>query len=394
MQLLEYKNPFYFLAVSILITTLSFIRIIHQYKRIYGKEREQYALKVFMSKDSYPDFYTKWGTFPVTYLNTCYNQIMDLCLRDFHIASAYRPYQVAGQTYDICSYKAIQEIIEKGARFHYLDIWSSNPINYYDNSAIPIVRNNTLMPEYGEALLFKKVCEIYKKHSWVGTNYPLILYLNLNFTVSNNRFVLQKIADILWETFRDNVIGVDYSFSKKNIGDISIKKTFGKVIILTNVYPIEGHLQELVNGVISDTIQTSGQLIKITNSYFTHGGFKGIFSNTDTIIEYNKTHLGILIPQDEKNIMNIGNPGIDLIQIPADEPHNIYGFNFVAIHYQKPCKERDDYITFFKESSLVLKNDSLRSIPCPPPVIKPQNIKASYAPRNINFKNGYFSHSF
>jgi hypothetical protein len=92
--------------------------------------------------------------------------------------------------------------------------------------------------------------------------------------------------------------------------------------------------------------------------------------------------------------MNIGNPGIDILQIPHEDPHKIYGFNIVAMNYQKPGKERDDYINFFKESSLILKEDKLRYIPCPLPEIKIQSVKASYAPRNVNFQNGYFSHSF
>ena len=395
------NNPYYFWIIGICITTISIILIVYQLKKTYGEQREDYALKVFMSTQFYPDFYTKWGKFPTKYLNTCFKdsqnkegQIMDLCLRDFHIASAYRPYQPAGQTYDICSYKAIKEIIDKGARFHYLDIWSSNPINHFDNSAYPIIRNKTLMPEYGKALLFQKVCDIYKKHSWVDTKYPLILYLNLNYTVVNNRFVLHKIAEILWNTFNENLIGVEYSFSKKNIGDIPIKKTLGKVIILTNVYPIEGNLQELVNGVISENIQTSGKLIKLNDGHLTHGGIKAVSLNTESIIDYNKTNLGIVIPPDVTNTMNIGNPGIDILQIPHEEPHKIYGFNIVAMNYQKPGKERDDYINFFKESSLILKEDKLRYIPCPLPEIKLQNVKASFAPRNVNFQNGYFSHSF
>ena len=395
------NNPYFFWITSIIICVISTILIFYKLKKTYGENREEYSLKVFMGKQAYPDFYTKWGGFPTKYLNTFFTDsqnkegtIMDLCLRDFYIASAFRPYQAAGQTYDICSYNAIKEIIDKGARFHYLDIWSSNPTNYYDNSAYPIVRNKTLMPKYGEALLFKKVCEIYKKKSWVGTTYPLILYLNLNYTVAKNRFVLQNIAEILWDTFNEHLIGVEYSFSKKNIADIPIKKTLSKVIILTNIYPTEGNLQELVNGVISENINTSGTLMKLTKNQIDYGGIKIVSPNIESVIDYNKTHMGIIIPEDVKKTMNIGDPGIDLVQIPYEDPLKIYGFNIVAINYQKPGKERDDYINFFKESSLILKEDNLRYIPHPLPVIQPQKIKASYAPRSINIENGYFAHSF
>jgi len=311
---------------------------------------------------------------------------MNLTLKDFHVASAYRPYQPGGETYDICSYRAIKEVIDKGARFHFLDVWSSNPTNHFDNAAYPNVRNKTLMPEFGNALSFDKVCRLYRENSWVGTKYPLVLYLNLQHTAANNRFVLNKIARSLWNNFKGKFAGVEYAFARKDIGDIPIGNTLNKVIILTNVYPNEGQFQELVNGVISEKVQNAGSLM-------THDQYK-TQPNTESMTEFNRTHLGIIVPDNVKNVTNVFRPGIDLIQYSADEPMTKRGFQFTCMNYQKPGKERDEYVNFFNNSSLVLKDDKLRYIPCPKPVILKQNIKASYAPRNINFKDGYFSHSF
>lgn len=392
-------------------------------KKYIVNDREKNAYRVFMSNTTYPNFYAKFGKFPTQYVNTLYvnknnkeGKIMDLCLRDFYIASAYRPYQIAGQTYDICSYKAIQTVIEKGARFHYLDIWSSNPTNPYDETAYPIVRNKTLMPgKEGQALLFDKVCDIYKKHSWSGTKYPLILYLNLEYTTQNNIFVQNKIAEILWKHFQGKFVGAKYSFGKNNIGDISIRDALNNIIILTNVYPKQGHLQELINGIISDNIQNSGQIKVYDEGNVRFGGIRVISSDMKSIVNFNKTHLGIVIPGDVKDVTNMYQPGNDLIQIPIyidkskkicnrngdnetysfkeNSPFN-YGFNFVCINYQKPGKERDEYVEFFKNSSFVLKCDNLRYIPGPKPVINKQHSKASYSPRKMDFMNGYFSHGF
>ena len=403
------KNILYILfALSICI--YSSVMMMYEIKEIYGNKRELYSLKLFLDDKIHPNFFTKFGPIPTTYINTCFidknnnkeGKIMDLTLKDFHIASAYRPYQIAGQTNDICSYISIKKIIEKGARFHYLDIWSSNPINIYDTVAYPIIRNKTLMGSgIGYSLKFDKVCEIYKKHSWLGTQYPLILYLNLENTVVNNRFIQNKIAQILWNNFKGRFVGAEYSFARKNIGDISIKKAFNNIIILTNIYPIEGNLQELINGVISNTIHNNGRLdivsIKDIADDPTKKGEKiiNIPFNTEVIINSNKTKLGIYIPGDDaKTIFNFINPTVDLIQIPHNEPHNKLGYNFVAINYQKPGIERDNYINFFKDSSFKVKDDNLRNIPCPKPIINPQSIKASYAPRGINKYNGYFEHSF
>lgn len=390
------KNiPHYFWIVGVIIIGYVIQQLIHIIRYNYGELREKYSYKVFMSEESYPNFYTKFGGFPTSYVNTCYNgnKIMPLTLKDFHIASAFRPYQIAGQTYDICSEKAIKTVIEKGARFHFLDIWSSNPSNEFDDSAYPIVRNKTLMTKYGTSIPFDKVCEIYKKHAWTGTKYPLIFYLNIEHT-ANNRFVLKKTSEIIWKYFKGRLTGAEYSFGAKNIGDIPIRQAMNKLIILTNVHPREGTFQEMVNGIISEKIQNSGKLIIFDEGNVTHGGVKAKTSDMQSVIDYNKTHLGIIIPGDVTDITNLYQPGIDLIQIPAVEPMEDYGFQFVCINYQKPGKERDDYIKFFKNSSLILKKDKVRFIPCPKPEIQKQHIKASYAPRKINFRNGYFEHSF
>lgn len=412
-----------FILVLLFVIIFTIFNSLTTFKKVFMFDREKNAYQAFMSNESHPNFYAKFGKFPTQYLNTLYinknnknGKIMDLCLRDFYIASAYRPYQIAGQTYDICSYKAIQTIIEKGARFHYLDIWSSNSTNPFDETAYPIVRNKTLMPgKSGYALLFDKVCEIYKKHSWAGTKYPLILYLNLHHPVQNNKFVQNKIANILWKNFQGKFIGANYSFGKNNIGDIPIKDSMNKIIILTNTYPKQGHLQELTNGIISSDIQNTGRLIVYDEGNARFGGIRSISADMKTIIEFNKTNIGIVIPGDLKKISNIYKPCSDLIQIPIHinknkkvcdrngdnetysfqdkSPFN-YGFNFVCINYQKPGKERDEYIDFFKKSSLVLKCDKLRHIPGPKPIINKQNIKASYSPKKMDFMNGYFSHSF
>ena len=159
------------LAVSTMLTVLDG-------KLFYGLYREDNAVNISYKK--YPNLKVKFGRYPDQILNDCRKScttckpcssdckphMMDLRLCDFHISSAYRPYQVAGQSNDICSYEGIKLSIEKGARLHYLDVRSSNETTPYDENAYPVVRNETLMTQYGKALDFKKVCNIYKKRAW------------------------------------------------------------------------------------------------------------------------------------------------------------------------------------------------------------------------------------
>ena len=43
-----------------------------------------------------------------------------------------------------------------------------------------------------------------------------------------------------------------YSFQRVNIGDIPVNMAIGKLIILTNRIPINGFLNEITNGVMSE----------------------------------------------------------------------------------------------------------------------------------------------
>lgn len=363
--------------------------------KTYGENREEYAYKVFF--EAYPELYSQFGGFPTKYLNTCYpspGKVMDLTIKDFHIASAYKPYQIAGQTYDICSYKGIEAVLDKGARFHFIEVWSSNVDNIYDDGAVPLVRGETLMPKYGRPLLFEKVCELYAKKAWIGNKYPLILYFKLHSSASQNRFVLGKMADTLLRYFKNRFLDKEFAFSREKVGDIPIKKAVGKVIFLANMECEEGRLKELMNGVIAKDVQNSGQIMVYDKGNQSHGGVKAKTSNMQSVIDYNKTHLGILVPNNDKNITNIYQPGVDILQISAREPMEEYGFQIVCLNYQKPGRDREDYFRFFKKSSFVMKKDKVRYIPCPAPTVKRQNKKASYKPRNINYQDGYFSHFF
>jgi hypothetical protein len=318
---------------------------------------------------------------------------MPLTLADYHIASSFRPFLPAGNTHDVCSYETIQLVLEKGARMLWIDVWSSNSYNYYDNTAYPIVRAETLMNKYGEALDFDKVCKVIRKHAWDGTNYPLILYLDIHNTAKQNRFVLEKIAESIYDSFADKLVDKRYGFARYNIAQVPITKIWGKVIIITNTYPLEGNLNEFVNGVISADIQNSGTLLVYDKAHLDYGGVLSKEPNTEDIVHFNKTHLSIVRPIDTHALSNMSDPGSDLLQIPFKDPFK-YGYSCVMMNYQQPGKLRAEYIEKFKEAPFVIKDQSLRNIPKCQPKKKEQNKLASYAPRRMDYMNGFFTHKY
>lgn len=365
----------------------------HYINDIYVVNRVDNAIDTNFNEKNNPGFNTEQGDIYITYNNPCYKKELPTRLSDFYIFGAFRPYQVAGHSYDVCSMKGIQLALDKGARFHYIDVWSSNPVNYLDNQAYPIVRNTTLMPNEGKALLFSDVCKTYSKNAWSNTNYPFILYLEIHPSAEKNKFVLRKIAKTLWENFQGRFAPSRYSFGHGNIGEMPIREGMNKIIIMTNIYPNDGFLQELVHGVVNETTQNAGTLVKYGRGHKDYGGIQSQTSNMSSVVERNRTHLGIVIPEEKIAATNFVQPGTDLFQIPPEDPWK-FGFQIVCVNLQKPGPERDAQIKKFKKRSFVLREDGLRDIPCPKPDVLKQNVKASYSPRGIDVWDGYFKHNF
>ena len=105
LQNFNYKKLCFPIVFIIIISIIiySSLRTINELKKTYGVNRKEIALKVFMDSQYHPEFYSKFGKFPTQFKNTLYKdyKIMDLTLKDFYVASAFRPYQVAGDTYDM-----------------------------------------------------------------------------------------------------------------------------------------------------------------------------------------------------------------------------------------------------------------------------------------------------
>ena len=170
-----------------------------------------------------------------------------------------------------------------------------------------------------------------------------------------------------------------------------MKQAMGTVIFITNLKTNQP-IDELMNGIISESVQNSGSLIVYDKTHMKYGGIISKTADNQSIVDNNRKYIGMVIPSETKNVLNVIEPGIDLNDIDFKDAMK-YGYNSIFIHFSKPGKIRDDYVNFFKNNSFVLKEDGLRLIPCPPPTVIKQNIKSSYAKRNMNFQKGYFTHN-
>jgi len=265
----------------------------------------------------------------------------DYLLRDFFIASAYRPYQLLGEHNGICSYESIKLAIEKGARFHFIDIWSSE-------ENIPVVRNEHMFM-YSKPLEFDKICEIYSIESWKNNIHdPLLLYLNIR---DEDKEMQDKIADSINTFFKNK------KYSGVNISKVPIKDIVNKVIIITNIEPQSELLRNITNAVINSETSDIGRITYITHR---QKRVKSIKIDSDEFKYFNRKNLGLLIPKTKKSLVTFFYPKDDIYNISCIEPMNVYGFNIVPINYQLSDIYRDNHIQFFKKRGFKLKPKHLR----------------------------------
>ena len=360
--------------------------------------RVQSALKVFHD----PLYDTMRETVPTTYYNKYYKKDMDLNICDFYWASSRKSYLPAGQSFDLTSLLAIQEVLRAGARLINLDVYPDTDARW-DIKAIPVVRASTEMPLKGSSLDFRKCLETIRDHAWIDNkDYPLILYLEIHYNESKtdtdnpyldtNVFLSTKIAEALYDILGDRLLDKKYGFNGRNnmfpFGQIPIKETLGKVAIITNLYPTHGVLDELINSGASPNQQIIN-VINYDEDYQNYGGISGKHIETQDLIDHNRQNLALVTNPGTLSFENLYDPKSDLYNPPISDT-NQFGCQFTLMNYQLLDANMKEYLKFFKDTSLVLKPDDLRYIPRPPPPVKKQKVPNYYAMRNVKTP-GWFS---
>ena len=348
-----------------------------------------------------PSYQVELNPIPTMFWNTYFSpkKHTELLLRDFWIASSYRSYQPCGGTNDVTSYKTIQNVLEKGARAIHLDVWSSTPDDLFDPSSEPIVRNKGLMGFVGKALDLEECCRIIANQAWNGNKFPLLLYLEFHEPAAKNKYLLAKVSKILYQYFSPRLLPPQYGFSRIPVGTIPIRLAMGKIIFLTNEYPLQSSLNELINGTISNTNKQTCMIFEFSKEHADFGGIQSTENNTQDLIDFNQIHLSMVIPQHEDNPKNSIAPKIDLHN-PDPEDCWQHGFHMVFMNYQLYDDNMKKYVEMFKNAPFVIRvdndpkdTDKLRYIE--KPKVKPiqQNTEASYAPRPFSSHGDFFQHT-
>ena len=292
----------------------------------------------------------------------------DYYLRDFFIASAYRPYVCHNHKYDYVSVEVFKEIVRSGPRMVELEVFNDK----YGDKVEPVVSVGDEKGEWKYTLNSAPLKEFFRAIARVAFNPltckvykdPFIIYLNLK--TNRNIKCLNKIHQYLYDELGQFLLDTNYSYNDKNkkFTDIKLSECFGRVIVLASTGFEGTNLEELVNySTVSnytlkhmkdqrrilylnynDIVETEEDIEDFVNSQHHK------VSKTQ-VLDYNKCSFTIISPGNE-------NSGIfgGISPINYDVGRSLEsGAQFMMMNYQKLDNNMLNYLYVFKDTSLVEK---------------------------------------
>lgn len=293
-------------------------------------------------------------------------------LRDFYIASAYRPYVCQLHKYDYVSVEVFSQILKCGPRFVELEIFNSN----YGEDVEPVV---SIGDEKGEwkytlnsiniKLFLKEIAKsVFNLKDVKVYNDPFILFLNLK--TNKNIRCLNKIHKYIYEILGEYLLDSQYAYNapgkSSNINDIKIKDCLGKVIIFSTTGFEDSNLEEVVNYSTASNYTLKNNNYQYRILYIRHEDVVDTdediedYSNDDfhkisgkDLINYNKCGFTILSPEVKSDSIFDGITPINYEPGKGLE----WGCQFIMMNYQKIDTNMSNYAYIFKDSSFVLKSE-------------------------------------
>ena len=309
-----------------------------------------------------------------------YNKFEKFKLRDFYIASAYRPYVCYYHKYDYVSLEVFKKILQAGVRMVELEVFNSN----YGDDVEPVV---SIGEEKGEWTYTLNTIHLNKFLKSIAANVfnpqnkchkdPFILFLNLK--TNKNIKCLNKIHKYIYDELGRYLLDSSYSYNAKqrnNIVDITIGDCINKIIIFAKGDFENTDLEELINySTVSnytisnfskqrrilyvnevDIVQTDEDIEDYVNEEHHKIDIK-------RLNEYNKFSFSILSPETGTNSLFNG-------ITPVNPPPSVgleSGCQFIMMNYQKIDTNMSNYMYIFKDSSFIMKKDI--SLNNPPDII-------------------------
>ena len=278
-------------------------------------------------------------------------EIQEKKLRDFYIATSFRPYLAINQLLDYTSDRLLQKTLMSGARCIYVDVFNST----LGTNSYPVVSSGFEKGNWRLTLnkmSFDKLCQIVSKtvfSSGYVNNYDAPFILMLNLKTSRNYVCLNRIQKVIYKYFKNRLLQSKYSYQKADMGNVKIKELMGKIIIMTSGGYENSSLEELINFSWDGDNLTK---ISFTSLETETSARKAIKLNIDDVRNYNKSAMTLVVPSETAFFTSNYNP----------DNFFVSGCQFIAMNYQKVDSNINKYITKFRSSSFVAKPSNLISL--------------------------------
>ncbi len=297
-------------------------------------------------------------------------------LRDYYIASAFRPYVCFFHKYDYCSLEVFQQVLVAGPRMIELEIFNDS----FSADVEPVVSSGTEDGEWKLALNSLPLVEVLKiiaatvfNQKYVKQLYqdPFIIYLNLK--VNRNLVCLEKINRYIYDILGQFLLDIKYAYNSNrdnsNFADITLFDVKSRILIYSSPGFEGSPLEEIVNySAVSDyTLDNNpsqyrilylkdGDVVEKEEDIEAYNNTTHYKVSNKHLRDYNKCGISIMSPEP-----NNANGFLDAIYPYNPEPTKALesGCQFIMMNYQMIDTNMSNYLYIFKDSSFVEKNTSL-----------------------------------
>ena len=260
-------------------------------------------------------------------------------LCDFYAASSSYSVFPGAEVYDYVSDSVLPLAIKAGVRLVELDIYS-------DVNDQPVVglKNQKLGVDYAYNTVSLDACCVsiinnaFNSISSPVSSDPFVLSLVFH---TNKTKTINAAAEILKTTCRGQMLGPEYSYSRKNLAIEPVCNLQSKLIIVSGGGGIKGTLME-------ELINLSWSTSHLRRMTYTQASQP---HDHDELIEYNRNNITMVVPDIGEDLVN-NNPEILFT----------FGCQWIMMNYGSIDSMMELYIGEFQENSLVLKPAALRPL--------------------------------
>ena len=283
-----------------------------------------------------------------------YSRVGQKRIGDFYVESAYNAAHCYYQMYDYTSENIVLSVLQSGARYIEFNVFNSE----FGDKAFPVVSMGYKTGEWKMMVTdtpLETIFETIANNAFkitdgkTGVNNPDDpLFIGLVLNTNSNLNCLNLIAFLITKYFGNRLLDNSYSFQNNdNIGDIQMIQLMSKVTIFASDGFQGSGLEELINYSWDNVDNNKNHSMqRLHYSTIIEPTF-----DTNKLIEYNRTGLTIIVPNQEGDFLNNNYDSTKAFEL---------GCQFVSMNFQNVSTEMDGYITRFKKKAFAMKNSDLQ----------------------------------